>query len=76
VDWEAAFLNDRYLDLAVVANFGVNSEADEGAFLQTYFGESAGEYRLNLFFLCGECCTSNLRMSRLDRAVQIVRAPT
>jgi thiamine kinase-like enzyme len=25
VDWEAAFLNDRYVDLAVVANFAVNS---------------------------------------------------
>ena len=51
VDWEAAFLNDRYVDLAVVANFGVNSEADEQAYLQRYFGESAGEYRLARFFL-------------------------
>ena len=51
VDWEAAFLNDRYVDLAVVANFAVNSEADEQAYLQRYFGESAGEYRLARFFL-------------------------
>jgi aminoglycoside phosphotransferase (APT) family kinase protein len=51
VDWEAAFLNDRYVDLAVVANFVVNSEADEQAYLQGYFGESAGEYRLARFFL-------------------------
>jgi len=51
VDWEAAFLNDRYVDLAVVANFGVNSEADEQAYLQRYFGESAGEYRVARFFL-------------------------
>jgi hypothetical protein len=51
VDWEAAFLNDRYVDLAVVANFVVNSEADEQLYLQKYFGESAGEYRLARFFL-------------------------
>jgi hypothetical protein len=51
VDWEAAFLNDRYVDLAVVANFAVNSEADERAYLQRYFGKSAGEYRLARFFL-------------------------
>lgn len=51
VDWEAAFLNDRYVDLAVVANFAVNSEADEQAYLQTYFREPAGEYRLARFFL-------------------------
>jgi aminoglycoside phosphotransferase (APT) family kinase protein len=50
-DWESAFLNDRYLDLAVVANFAVNSEADEEVYLQRYFGESAGEYRLARFFL-------------------------
>lgn len=51
VDWEAAFFNDRYLDLAVVANFAVNSEADEHAYLRAYFGEPAGEYRLARFFL-------------------------
>jgi aminoglycoside phosphotransferase (APT) family kinase protein len=51
VDWEAAFLNDRYVDLAVVANFAVNCEADEQAYLQRYFGESAGQYRLARFFV-------------------------
>jgi aminoglycoside phosphotransferase (APT) family kinase protein len=51
VDWEAAFLNDRSVDLAVVANFAVNSEADEQAYLQRYFEESASEYRLARFFL-------------------------
>jgi aminoglycoside phosphotransferase (APT) family kinase protein len=51
VDWEAAFLNDRYVDLAVVANFAVSSEADEQTYLQRYFGEPAGEYRLARFFL-------------------------
>jgi aminoglycoside phosphotransferase (APT) family kinase protein len=49
VDWEAAFLNDPYVDLAVVANFAVNSEADEHTYLRRYFGETAGEYRLACF---------------------------
>jgi thiamine kinase-like enzyme len=51
VDWEAAFLNDRYLDLAVVANFVVTNDAEEEAYLRTYFGEAAGEYRLAQFYL-------------------------
>jgi hypothetical protein len=51
VDWEAGFLNDRYLDLAVVANFVVTNHAEEDAYLRTYFGEAAGEYRLARFYL-------------------------
>jgi len=51
VDWEAAFLNDRYHDLAVVANFVVTNQAQEEQLLQAYFGEPAGEYRLARFYL-------------------------
>jgi aminoglycoside phosphotransferase len=51
VDWEAAFLNDRYHDLAMVANFVVTNDAEENAYLRAYFGEAAGEYRLARFYL-------------------------
>ena len=51
VDWEAAFLNDRFVDLSVVANFLVTTEEEEKAFLETYFGEAPGEYRLAQFYL-------------------------
>jgi thiamine kinase-like enzyme len=51
VDWEAAFLNDRYFDLAVVANFVVTNDAEEEAYLQAYFGEAPGEYRRARFYL-------------------------
>ena len=51
VDWEAAFLNDRYSDLAVMANFVVTNDAEEEVYLRTYFGEAAGEYRLARFYL-------------------------
>lgn len=51
VDWEAAFMNDRYFDLGVVANFVVTNDAEEEAYLRTYFGGEAGEYRRARFYL-------------------------
>ena len=51
VDWEAAFLNDRYTDLAVAANFVVTSDAEEEVYLRTYFGEAVSEYRFARFYL-------------------------
>jgi aminoglycoside phosphotransferase (APT) family kinase protein len=46
VDWEAAFLNDRYADLAVVANQLVTNDQEETAYLQKYFGTAPNEYQL------------------------------
>lgn len=51
VDWEAAFLNDRYFDLAVVANFVVRNDKDEEEYLRGYFKEEVNEYRYARFFL-------------------------
>ena len=57
IDWEAAFLNDRYTDLALVANFLVKDEAGEACeamekrYLHAYFGEPAGDYRNARFYL-------------------------
>jgi len=51
VDWEAARLNDRYLDLAAIANFVVKNESDENELLQRYFGDSLDEYNQARFFL-------------------------
>lgn len=51
VDWEAAFLNDRYMDLAIVANFVVTNADDEKDYLKTYFGENVNEYHHARFFL-------------------------
>ena len=49
--WTAAFLNDRYFDLAVVANFVVTSEADEKTFLTEYFGQVLDEVQLARSYL-------------------------
>jgi len=51
VDWEAAFLNDRYLDLAIAANFLVKTDQDEQVYLETYFGGAVTEYQHARFFL-------------------------
>jgi hypothetical protein len=54
IDWEAAFLNDRYLDLAIVANFVVMNEKEETAYLETYFDEAVDEYKRARLFLMQE----------------------
>jgi len=51
VDWETAFLNDRYADLAAVANQLVANDEEERAYLQEYFGAPADEYQRAKFFL-------------------------
>jgi hypothetical protein len=51
VDWEAAFQNDRYADLAVVANMIVTNESEEKIYLQEYFGEAPDDYQIARFYL-------------------------
>ena len=51
VDWEAAFLNDRYADLAAVANQVVTNDEEEMAYLQEYFGAAPDPYQLARFHL-------------------------
>lgn len=51
VDWEAAFLNDRYADLAMIANMVVRNDGAERLFLEEYFGRRADEYERARLFL-------------------------
>jgi aminoglycoside phosphotransferase (APT) family kinase protein len=51
LDWRAAFVNDRYFDLAVAANFLVTNDADEWTYLERYFGQRPDEYQRARFFL-------------------------
>jgi hypothetical protein len=51
VDWEAAFQNDRYADLAVVANMIVTSESEERIYLREYFGQPPDDYQRARFYL-------------------------
>jgi thiamine kinase-like enzyme len=45
VDWESAFLADRWVDLAAVANFFTADAEGEELLLRTYFGETPDERR-------------------------------
>jgi len=46
IDWEAAFMNDRYADLANAATFFVEEDdRDEAALLTAYFGAPATAYQ-------------------------------
>lgn len=45
VDWEASFPNDRFADLAVLANMLARDEEDERTFLQTYFAATPTPYQ-------------------------------
>ena len=51
VDWEAAFLNDRYADLAAFANLVVTNEAEEKAYLESYFSGPPNPYQRARVFL-------------------------
>jgi thiamine kinase-like enzyme len=51
VDWESAFAADRYVDIAAVANFFADNEADEDLVLRTYFGSGLDQYHRARFFL-------------------------
>jgi phosphotransferase family enzyme len=51
VDWQTAFVNDRYFDLAVAANFLLTNDADELTYLEQYFGQRPNEYQRARFFL-------------------------
>ena len=43
VDWESAFAADRYVDLAVLANFFAESESDKEVILRSYFGAATSD---------------------------------
>jgi aminoglycoside phosphotransferase len=46
IDWESAFVNDRYADLANAAGFFVEeNDRDEAEFLAAYFGAPATAYQ-------------------------------
>ena len=51
VGWQAAFVNDRYFDLAMAADFILTNNGDERIYLNAYFGQPADEYQSARFFL-------------------------
>ncbi len=56
IDWEAAFQNDRYVDLAIAARQFVTNEAQETCYLKAYFGDALDEIKRARFFLMQQVC--------------------
>ena len=44
IDWELAFANDRYNDIATLMNFFATSSSDVELILREYFGGALGDY--------------------------------
>ncbi len=77
VDWESAFLNDPYVDLAIAANFFVEDDAQEESYLRAYFGEPAGAYQRARFYLVRQAVSmfyATLLLLEASRAGQAIDA--
>jgi aminoglycoside phosphotransferase (APT) family kinase protein len=68
IDWEAAFQNDRYVDLAIMAQAYVQDQQDEAIYLQTYFGAALDDYKKARFFLMQQICRMYYAMIMLKLA--------
>jgi thiamine kinase-like enzyme len=56
VDWDVASLNDRYIDLANVANYFVHAPEQQKAFLHAYFGHAADARQTACFHIMRQVC--------------------
>jgi hypothetical protein len=56
VDWEASFLSDRFVDLAIVANMFLVPEEREEWFLCAYFRDALDDHKRARFFLMRQVC--------------------
>ncbi|WP_212004992.1 phosphotransferase family protein [Chitinophaga sp. HK235] len=69
IDWDTAFVNDRFLDLAGVANFFIHSPEQEAVFLKTYFGE-VNDYKISRFYVMCQISRIIYAMMMLQLAAQ------
>lgn len=67
IDWDAAFLNDRYVDLAIASKFAPTPELEK-ILLGTYFGGSVDDYKRARFFLMQQVCNIYYAMVMLRLA--------
>jgi aminoglycoside phosphotransferase (APT) family kinase protein len=51
IDWEAAFRNDRFVDLAILGKSFAPAPEDEEIFLRAYFGDALSDYHRARYFL-------------------------
>ncbi|GAA3928417.1 phosphotransferase [Chitinophaga oryziterrae] len=70
IDWDVAFLNDQYIDLANVANFFVHTGEQESILLNKYFDNAADDYKTARFFVMRQVCRIIYAMLMFQVAVQ------
>jgi aminoglycoside phosphotransferase (APT) family kinase protein len=70
VDWEAAFLNDRYADLAVLAHHVATDDERETVYLAEYFGKAPDDYQRARFHLMQQLSHLFYAMAYLSQGVQ------
>ena len=80
IDWEAAFRNDRYVDLAIAARPFVTDEAQETFYLQTYFGDPPTAYQRARYLLMQQVCHMYyamimMQMAAAQKPAEIVADP-
>lgn len=56
IDWESAFENDRYTDLAIAINFFAETPQREESLLREYFGASLDDIKRARIFLMRQSC--------------------
>lgn len=56
IDWETAFANDRYVDLAAAFNFSHADDEAEEVYLRAYFAAAPTSYQRARFFLMRQIC--------------------
>lgn len=70
IDWDAAHLNDRYIDLSNLANFFVHTEEQEQLFLSAYFDGDVDEHKKARFFTMRQVCRIVYAMLMFQLAAQ------
>lgn len=56
IDWDVAYLNDRYVDLANAANFFVQTKEQESALLNAYFDQVVDDHKTARFYVMRQVC--------------------
>lgn len=74
IDWETAFQNDRYADLAIIAQFFAQDKKQEEVILKEYFGSALNDHHRARFYLMQQVCYMYYAMIML-RIASAQRAP-
>jgi thiamine kinase-like enzyme len=74
IDWETAFQNDRFVDLAIIAQFFAEDKTQEEIILKAYFGVALNDFHRARFYIMQQVCYMYYAMITL-RIAATQRAP-